>query len=250
MTNAKLNKKSMAFSVIIMLIVAIVAGIVLFAAGMRFNKLAVKKTDVEVCRLSMMINSKIDKTKLSLIDNTPIQCISQEYTPKDGSTAEDDINMVAEQLDNCRYKMGGGEFPAPSKYFTEDQRNCIVCSEFTVNNDLAKDVIFSTVMARKSKWDSKKQVSEYLGYLDSAYLNIMNENGQHGAVKKSSKNSENRYLVIFWRYEPNKMKVAAGINDQGYQKVYIVHEKGLVNLPDGSGVKCDQLLWEKKRKGQ
>lgn len=246
MTIMKLNKKSMAFSVIIMLIIAIVVGGILFAVGLRFNKLTREKADVNVCRFSIMMNSKTKEAAYSLIKNTQIQCISQEYESEEGATAEDDLNMVAEQLDDCWYQMGAGGLAVFGDYILDGQNHCIVCSEFSVNNEIytrslavQKVLDLKTVMkTRKSKWSSQKSVYEYITFKDeSAFdMNIANENSILTIIYPTNDVKENKYLVIYMRHAPSV------ISDEA-QKIFITNERSLAK----SG-QCDQLFWEKKRK--
>ena len=266
------NKKTMAMSVLIILIIALIAGGILIYAGVRFANLTRKRADIDTCRFSVMINSEVENIGKSIIDETTIQCPAIAYKAEAKDTTGNNIDSILKQLDDCWYKMGAGDFKVHGSEAAH-QTYCIVCSEFTLNNNIELTELNSRLEFRDSKHNPKKKLNEYLKYETySSFSGVFGKDGKTiQKIEKSSENNENNYIVVFRRKALSWIvEGAQGIGDiflpkdaektkdkyekQEFQDVFIVHESGLQKMDDNykkdtrdrreTGNYCDQLLWE------
>lgn len=271
------HKKSMAVNALIVIIIALAAAIILIIAASRFALLSKDKADIETCRFSVMINSKVKEETFSILEDTTIQCDAIEYTAEPDHTEQDNLYSVAQHLDDCWYKMGAGEFEVFGQELTH-QTHCLVCSEFTVNNDIITKKLDNTLEETKSQHSPNQKLNDFIKYEEySAFSGVFNENGKEvteGIIKKSNENNKNKYLIVYRRKAlaqatkgsqkllleyilPEEIgDIYSEVIRKEFQDIFIVHEQGLANIENNQGNrnrrevgnKCDQLLWEKKIK--
>tara|TARA_Y100000034_G_scaffold14075_1_gene14692 strand:- start:1357 stop:2091 length:735 start_codon:yes stop_codon:yes gene_type:complete len=242
------HKKSMTVNALIIIIIALAAAIVLIIAASRFALLTKESADVNTCRFSVMLNSEVKEKTFNILEDTSIQCDAIEYNVEPKHTEQDNVISIAQQLDDCWYKMGAGEFNVFGKDFILSQGHCIVCSEFTVNNDIKVSDLENTLKTRKSKWEKKLMLDKYFLFKKNFKFTDFGENGEQetSLIKKN-----NPYLVVFRRYGESQTKTGAKklllAPETEDQRMFITHENGLSKISHSS-YKCDQLLWEKKIK--
>lgn len=233
----------------VMLIIVLLAAIILLVFASDFIFMTREKTDLEVCKFSVIINSKIKGVSLSTMEDTPVQCPATVYEHDEDFTKYNDIYYILEQMDNCWYKAGAGELGVFGHIFTEGESYCIVCSEFTTNNDIVRSELQTNLNIRKSRWAKGKKVGEYLSFREKNYgLNIFDKSGEvDGNIYKSTEKEKNNYLAVY-RRETNSgfadlVRKVFPVFGTESQTVFISHEEGLSRI--NKALDCDQVLWQK-----
>ncbi len=253
----KNNKKAMTMKMIVMLIIALLAGLILMITAAQIAFKSREKADTEICRFSVVLNSKIRDGTYSVVENTPIECIATEYEAEDDFNIFQDMNMIAEQLDNCWYKTGAGELEVFGREGGGEQNHCLVCSEFFTKNDIKLDELKVAIETRNSNWYKKKKLNEYLSFREKPFeLKLVDENGD--IKSETIKGSDhNNYLVMYRRQQLTRFDEWLNIaknkgksffdfeTEEGDQRVFIVNEDGLSRLKE-KDFKCNQLLWQKE----
>jgi hypothetical protein len=168
----KLSKSKKAIGkgeILVILILSMAIFIVLGASTYNWLQAAEKGTDIEICRDSVLINSKVGEKTLGQFQ-TALQCpasfVEMKSSERNKEIAKKDvISKIVKGMNDCWHKMGEGE--AALFYnvaFLDRQLYCLVCSEFTIDRNIPIKDIEEYIKTQKTKTGEY-----YKDYFDTWY---------------------------------------------------------------------------------
>lgn len=246
--NKKAEEPASALSTII---TVLAVSLILILATIALVKWIYGETPIEVCRLSVLANSKVheinEKTGskgaeavgeqlmgISLSKDIPLECpASNIELSGDLKTQE---YQIAEELRSCWYKMGMGNLEVfGTEYLISQGNYCLVCSEFASKDEI-QPLIFLDYLKTTNAGNTGKTYSQYLAI------------GKEEKLAATGIKPNTDYLIVYLR--SSKSYAGTAITDYFYPGTGIENQSMIVvPKPELANSKlCDKLYWERAEK--
>jgi hypothetical protein len=205
-----MNKKSMAESTLVVLIIVLISAIVLGAATILYAKGMSKSGDIESCRASVVMAAKLKAVGKTA---TQLNCPRKEFAiglkdaQLDGKLSEDKVKrIIADEVKGCWYKMSGNSQlnPYDQDILFGSKSICLVCSEVDFSEDIGQQLPTIT------GFDTFLEQGDYADYfvrsriVTDKYIPFLFFQKEVDTLRIASQiDTKSTYYIIYSTYSPN-----------------------------------------------